>query len=268
MSYLPVRASVGRPKRIRYEQYADFNKELQRKMQKVGKFVSYNDSLKYMQFLEENDMQPQALLLIAEYCIAKQGETVSPAYIFNKAKKYIRNGWTTYEQVERELNNCNENEKEVLALFGALNISRSPDETDYALYGKWLKAGFEPKAILATAKLLKKGGVTALDLSLEELAEKGKLTASEVTEYLTEREKLVSLTFRIGRKLGTKVGNPASFTDEYTEKWVGYGFEDSSLLDIALFCLKTERGDFSSMNGIVEQLFADGIVSVESVKAY
>ena len=110
--------------------------------------------------------------------------------------------------------------------------------------------------------------MTALDLSMEELAEKGKFTESEAEAYLTEREKLVSLTFRIGRKLGAKVGNPAAFTDEYTEKWYNYGFEDSSLLDVALFCLKTERGDFSSMNEIIQQLFANGIVSKESVKGY
>ena len=43
VQYLPVRSAVGRPKKVRYEQYADFNKELQRKMQKVGKFISAND---------------------------------------------------------------------------------------------------------------------------------------------------------------------------------------------------------------------------------
>ena len=42
-------------------------------------------------FLEENEIQPQALLLIAEYCINKQGESVSPSYVFNKAKKFIKN---------------------------------------------------------------------------------------------------------------------------------------------------------------------------------
>ena len=268
VSYLPVRTSVGKPRRNHYERYADFNKELQRKMQKVGKFVGYNDALKYMQFLEETEMQPQALLLIAEYCITKQGDTVSPSYIFNKAKKYIRNGWTTYEQVERELNNRNANEKEVLGLFGALNLSKAPDETDYALYQKWLDLGFEPKGILRAAKLLKRGGMTALNLSIEELTEKGKFNEKEIADYLVEREKLISITFRIGRKLGVKIGNPATFADEYTEKWLNYGFEDSSLLDIALFCLKTERGDFSQMNEIVDQLFSNGIISKESVKEY
>ena len=52
VQYLPVRSAIGRPKKIRYEKYADFNKELQRKMQKVGKFVSSNDYVKYMHFLE------------------------------------------------------------------------------------------------------------------------------------------------------------------------------------------------------------------------
>ena len=76
------------------------------------------------------------------------------------------------------------------------------------------------------------------------------------------------MTFRIGKKLGAKIGNPAAFTDEYVEKWTQYGFEDDSLMDIATYCLKTERGDFSSMNEILSQLFTQGVVSTESVKDY
>ena len=43
VSYLPVRSAVGRPKKARYEQYADFNKELQRKMQGVGIMFPINN---------------------------------------------------------------------------------------------------------------------------------------------------------------------------------------------------------------------------------
>ncbi len=270
VQYLPVRSAVGRPKKVRYEQYADFNKELQRKMQKVGKFISANDYIKYMRFLEENSMQPQAYLLIAEYCINKQGEAVSPSYIFNKAKKLIRNGLTTYEQVEKELSNYNVHEGDLLSIFNALSIfQRSPEESDYALYAKWTeKMGFAQNAILATAKHLKRGSMTSLDLTLEELAEKDKTTAQEIEVYLAHRETLVSLTFRLGRKLGVKLQNPATYIDEYVEKWYTYGFEESSLLDIALFCLKTDRGDFGSMHEIVTSLFKDGVVSVDGVKAF
>ena len=35
VQYLPVTSAIGRPKKVHYEQYTDFNKELQRKMQKT-----------------------------------------------------------------------------------------------------------------------------------------------------------------------------------------------------------------------------------------
>ncbi len=270
VQYLPVKSAVGRPKKIRYEQYADFNKELQRKMQKVGKFISSNDYVKYMHFLEENTIQPQAFLLIAEYCINKQGESVSPSYIFNKAKKLIRLGYTTYEQVEKELSSYNAHEGDVLAIFTALSLfQRTPDESDYSLYKKWTETqGFSKDGILLTAKRLKRGSMTSLDLTLEELFQKGKTEAKELEIYLTDRETLANLTFRIGRKLGVKIQNPATYIDEYVETWYNYGFEESSLLDIALFCLKTARNDFNSMNELLHSLFTSGIVSKESVKLF
>ena len=241
VQYLPVRTAVGRPKKIRYEQYADFNKELQRKMQKVGKFVSSNDYVKYMHFLEENTLQPQALLLIAEYCINKQGESVSPSYIFNKAKKLIRIGCTTYEQVEKELSNYNAHEGELLAIFTAMSAyQRTPDENDYDLYKKWTETlGFTKDGVLTAARKLKRGNMTTLDITLTELTEKDKTDAKEIERYLTERETLVNLVFRIGRKLGVKIQNPAPYVDEYVEKWYTYGFEENSLLDIALLCMRT-----------------------------
>ncbi len=270
VQYLPVRAAVGRPKKIRYEKYADFNKELQRKLQKVGKFVSSNDYVKYMHFLEENTIQPQAFLLIAEYCINKQGEHVTPFYIFNKAKKLIRHGLTTYEQVEKELSNYNAHEGDLQAVFAAMNAyMHTPDESEYDLYRKWTEElGFTKEGVLAAARKLKKSSMTALDLSLCELAEKGKFKATEIEAYLTEREGLASLAFRIGRKLGVKVQNPAPYVDEFVEKWYTYGFEESSLLDLALLCMRTDRGDFNSLHELVQKLFNDGVVSAESVKEY
>lgn len=269
VEYLPVRAAVGKPKKVRYEQYADFNKELQRKMQQVGKFISANDYIKYMRFLEENSLQPQTFLLIAEYCINKQGAAVSPSYIFNKAKKFIRNGLTSYEQVENELSCYHEHEAEVSTLFTTLNLFKTPDESDYALYKKWTAEwGFEKDAILCVAKQVKRGSLTALDLTLNELFEKEKRTLKDVERYLSERDTLVNLTFRIARKLGIKISNPAGYLDEYVEKWYNYGFDESSLLDVALYCLRTDRSDFSTMDDMVSGMFADGVVSKESVKAY
>lgn len=267
--YLPVKTTSGKPKKVHYEQYADFNKELQRKMQRVGKFISANDYIKYMRFLEENAMQPHAFLLVTEYCINKQGDGVSPSYIFNKAKKLISGGLTTYEQVEKALSNYNAHEGDVTAIMGILSVARTPDESDYALYAKWTEnLGFSQNGIVAAAKKMKRGSMSSLDMTLEDLAQKGKIDAQEIEHYLGDRERLANLTFRIGRKLGVKVQNPTPYIDEYVEKWYNYGFEESSLLDIALFCLKTDRNDFDGMHGVVNSLFRDGVVSVEGVKAF
>ncbi|MBQ2769567.1 MAG: DnaD domain protein [Clostridia bacterium] len=268
LQYLPVRSAIGKAKKIHYEQYADFNKELQRKMQKVGKFISAGDYIKYMRFLEENNIQPQAFLLIAEYCVNKQGAAVVPSYIFNKAKKLIQKGKTTYDQVEKELSNYNANEGNLLAVFSALSILRNPDETDYSLYENWLGKGFSQDGIIAAAKKQKRGSMNSLDLALGELAEKGKLETEEIERYLNDREMLANLTFRLGRKLGVKVQNPAPYIDEYVEKWYLYGYEEGSLLDVALFCLKTERGNFEAMHELLQNLFNEGIVSAESVKEF
>ena len=270
VQYLPVKSALGRPKKVRYEQYGDFNKELQRKLQTVGKFVSAGDYRKYMRFLEENPMQPQALLLIVEYCINKQRENFSPAYVFNKAKKLLKNGCSTYEQVERELSSFNAHEADLIQVFTALgSYQKQPDEGDYSLYRKWTETlGFTKDGVIATAKKVKRGSVTALDFALEELYEKGKTNAEEIENYLTERETLTSLTFRIARKLGVKVSNPATYIDEYVEKWFACGYEDTTLLDVALYCLKTDRGSFDCMNAVVEKLFAGGIVAKEDVKAF
>ncbi len=270
VQYLPVRSAVGKPKKAHYEQYAEFNKELQRKMQKVGKFVSAADYVKYMRFLEDTDMQPQALLLVAEYCINKQGEAITPSYVFNKAKKLLKGGSTSYEQVERALSSYNANEGTLIAIYNAMSVyQRTPDETDYALYDKWTeKLGFSKDAIMATARKLKRGSTTSLDLTLEELAEKGKLEAKEIESYLTDRTNFASLAFRLGRKLGVKVQNPTPYVDEYVERWFHYGFEESSLLDLALFCLKTERGSFEGLDELVGQLFKEGVISPDAVKGY
>ena len=270
VQYLPVQSALGKPKKVRYEQYADFNKELQRKMQTVGKFVSAGDYLKYMRFLEETDMQPQALLLVAEYCINKQSDAISPSYIFNKAKKLLKNGCTTYEQVERELSNYNAHEGDLVAVYSALGLYKNtPDENDYSSYRKWTQTlGFSRESVLATAKKIKSKNISVLERTLEDLYEKEKLDANEISTYLDERERMSALAFRLGRKLGVKISSVETYVDVYVEKWCNYGFEDSSLLDIALFCLKTERGSFESMNALLDDLFAQGIISNESVAEF
>ena len=269
VAYLPVRTATGRPTRVNYSRYADFNKELLRKMSKAGKDVGYAQSVKYMQFLDENEMQPQAFLLIVEYCISKQGEAVSPSYIFNKAKKFIREGLCTYEQVEKALSSYNAHEKEVAALYSAMNVSGAIDETDYSLYSRWTEEyKFTFSAVKAAAKHLKKGTIRGLDGLIGELYSRGKTEEKEIDAYLTQRETLTQEVYRIARKLGAKVDNPAAYVDEYAEKWFDCGFDEESLLALAGYCFKCGLTDFAALHSLAEDLFSKGVVSAESVREF
>lgn len=268
LEYLPVTATSGRPKKVKYEKYADFNKELQKKMQSAHKFLDYSVLQKYMNFLQENEIEQQAFLLIVEYCIRLSGDGVSHAQIFNKAKNFISRGLFTYSQVEKALSDFNIHTADLRKTMIILGISREPGENDYTLYEKWSNAGFESGAINEAARFMKHGTMQGLDALLEELKLKSAFTATEARDYLAEREMLGNATFKIARSLGVKIASPLVYSDEYTAKWYARGYEESSLCTLALFCVKTERNSFPELDELLEKLYADGIVSEDSVKDY
>ncbi len=268
VAYLPVKSAIGRPKKVRYEKYTDFNKELQLKMQKVGKFINAGEFTKYMRFLEENPMQPQAFLLVAEYCINKEGEAITPSYIFNKARKLLRGGAVTYEQVERELGNYHEHDGAITEIYNGWSIyGKEIPLPDYTLYAKWLEMGFSKKAILAAAKF-SHYSMQSLDYILQELHSEGKRQANEIASYFDEKEKLTRLTYMIGDNLGAIIKNPTSYIKEYTQKWVVAGFQQDTLLLLSRYCLRNGYTGFEYLHRFIEKLTSEKIVGTEEVSAY
>lgn len=269
VEYLPVAGAIGRPKKVKYDKYEDFNKEMQNKMQKVGKFVSYHESYRYMSFLQENEMQQEAFLLIVQYCIDKKKEQVTQNYILNKAKKFVSQNLLTFADVEKELSGFHANENELIAVFSALGTFKAPEEGDYTLLDKWTNTyGFSLETIKAVARTFKKGNIDALDKKLTSLYELGKISHNEVTEYLAESELLASLTFTIARKLSVKIFSPETYIEEFVEKWRNFGFEEKSLSTIAVYCAKLSENSFMEMDVLVEELYKQGIVSFEAVSEY
>ena len=72
VEYLPVNAADGRPKTVRPEKYAAFNRELYQILQRAKKDFKPYEMQRILEFLENNPMEQQAFLLVAEYC-AKKG---------------------------------------------------------------------------------------------------------------------------------------------------------------------------------------------------
>ena len=217
VEYLPVNPAFGKPKPVRAEKYTAFNRELLKQLQRAGKDFKPYEHQRILEFLENYPMEQEAFLLISEYCVRKDGEKLSCQHILNKAKKLCEEHKYTLEQVERELADFNENERELSRIYSLLGIYRKPQESDYPFLERWREAGVEAGAVAACAAHLKKGSMTTLDALVSELIEKNISCEKEAKEYLDERTKKADLVFQIGRKLGIRIhssfrsaGNSAS----------------------------------------------------------
>ncbi len=267
VEYLPVNAAVGKPKPIRPEKYAEFNRELLRRLQKAGKDFKPYEMQRILEFLENNPMEQQAFLLVVEYCIKKDGEKVSSSHVLNKAKQLCDAHKYTYEQVQENFADFNRHERELQKIFSLLGIYRKPQEADYAYLDKWLSNGLTAEAVAACAGVLKKGTLPSLDLLLSELADKGIRTAAEAKEYLKMREELADTVFAVARKLGVKVQNPRAYIEEYAEKWLEHGYDRESLLQLSSLCFKLRYG-FPELDTLLDKLYSDGIVDGTGVRRY
>lgn len=266
VEYLPVSSAVGKPKPIRPEKYSEFNRELLRLLQQANTDFKPYEMQRILEFLENEPMEPQAFLLIAEYCI-KKDSSPSAQHMINKAKKFCKAQIYTFEQVEKEFSDFNRHESELQKLFSLLNLYKKPQESDYAYLEKWSSQGMETGAVRACAAALGKGTLASLDLLVSELLEKGVRTSSEASAFLTRRQELLETVYAVARKLGVKIQNPRAYIETYAEKWSEHGYDRESLLLAASLAFKL-RYDFSGLDALLDTLYAEGIVDSMSMKNY
>ncbi len=267
VEYLPVSNAVGKPKAVRPEKYADFNRSFYKILQTAGKDLKPYEMQRILEFLEKQPMEQQAFLLVAEYCARKDGAKLSSAHILNKAAQLCNERKYTYEQVQEFFSDYNVHEKELERIFVLLGIYKKPQESDYVYLEKWLGRGAALKAVYAAAEFLKKGTLQTLDALMDELFEKDAVTEEAARDYLSRRAEIADIVFKVARKLGVKVQNPRPYADEYCEKWLERGYDEESLVRLAGLGLRLGYG-FAELDGVLESLYRGGIVDGDGVKAY
>lgn len=265
--YFPADYSKGKPKRIRSEKYADFNKALQSLMPK--KMISASEFMKYFSVMEEYGIKPEAMLLIVRYCIDLKGESISANYILQVAKNFAAEGATTVEQVENKLSDYVVRSDELVAVLRAMGSSKAPEPEDYKLFKKWSEEfGFDKSAILYVAGQTKRGGTAKLDETLTELYANKKFGEAEIREYLSGKAAVRNLTVSIAKELGVYCAVVDTYTDNFVSGWLAAGFDGPSLLQLAKYCFRREKKSFEKMDELIQKLVSLGVVSAESIAAY
>mgnify|MGYP005797837629 FL=1 len=265
--YLPADYSKGKPKRMRAEKYADFNKAVQSLMPR--RMISSNEFMKYFSVMEEYSLKPDAMLLIVRYCIDLKGDGISQNYILQTAKNFAGEGVTTVEQIEKKLSDYVIHSSDIAAVLRAMGSTKKPEPDDYKLLKKWTDdLGFELSAILYTASLHKRGGMEKLDSVLEDLYANKKFTEPEIKDHLARKSAIRTLTIQIAKELGVYCAVVDTYVDNFVSGWLAAGYDDASLINLAKYCFRREKKSFEKMDELLKKLAERGVISADSIVGY
>ncbi|MBP5308837.1 MAG: DnaD domain protein [Clostridia bacterium] len=267
ISYLPIGLSGAKPRKVNAEKYTEFNHSLQKIISE--RMISTNEYSEYFRLMETFNVRPEAMLMIAQYCVDIKGGDIGYKYISAVAKDFASRGITTPEKVEKELENYIVRSGEITAVLQALSLKRRPEIEDVNLFAKWTgELGFEPQAVLQAAKSVKKGSIRKLDELMMELYANKKFEPKEIAEFAKSRKYLYELAVKINKQLSYYCDVIDTVVNTYTSKWVSRGFGEDALLFVANYCFRHGRKDLADMDELLTKLYAEGIIDIDSVADY
>ncbi|GHV01403.1 hypothetical protein FACS1894211_11080 [Clostridia bacterium] len=266
--YLPVRGGMTALRRVKPEKYADFNLQLQDMT--AGRMITQHEYNEYYNTMETLNIEPEAMLLTARYCLTLKGGALNYAYILTVARNWAAEGIRTAADVERRLGDYSLAGASLAEVLKALKSKKKPDFEDYRLYLKWTqKLDFKQEDILYCAKTLKgKGSLERLSERLDDFYSKRLTTAADMEKYISERDNLFDLAKKITKILGVYYEDLDYVIDTYVLDWTKKGFSESALTSLADFLFRRDFRRLSKMHKTVDELYGKGLTEEQAIAAY
>ncbi|MFA6867534.1 MAG: DnaD domain protein [Clostridia bacterium] len=266
IKYLSVKYPLTKTIKLNTQKYSQFVEEVERLF--PDKILNQNEYNSIMETIELSHLEPDAMLLIMQYCCDLKHSNASTPYILAVANDWIKQGLLTMNQVDEHIQKLENNSEAIKTIFKALGIKRIAELEDRQIYLKWQKI-YELDAILVACKALKrKGGMEKLDKYLGELQNAQAFTANEIKEYSNKKDELFALAVGITKNLGTYYGNLEVVIDTYIINWLNRGFEENALLRLAKFCFIRNIKSYDGLNQMVEAFYKKGLLSEQSIENY
>lgn len=265
VEYLPLKLLPSKVRKHDPEKYRDFVSQLEKMI--LTRTLTPNELIKFVDTLEEYKISPDAMLMIAHYCINLKGSNIHSNYILTVAKAWANEGVKTAGQVEAKLKELEATTDDIRQIFFALGLKSSPDFEDKQYFIKWNTSwGYDLESILFVAKLCKKrGGIKKLDSLLDSFYRLGIFTLADIKSYSEYIESTRNLAININKTIGVYYENVDTIVEQYISPWLQKGFEAVGLKLVATYCLKHTIKTLEGMNDQIEKLYASGIVSPEAI---
>jgi len=244
------------------KKFAAFNEQLHALLKNKdgeSRLINKAEYEAYYYAIEHLHIDEAAMLAIIAYCVRLKGKNVNCAYIMTIARNLAAENIKTFDKVEERLSEFDlyDNDiKAVLKEFGRRKI----DIHDKKMWVKWIKEwGFKTEAIIFLAKGQKKGGMEYLDKVLESYNELKLFDIEAIKKHGGEMDKEFGLTKEVIKVLGMRIEDIRHAHEEYIKKWLGLGFDDEVIVDLAKDCFKKNRRSLDYMNLILNDWKKDGI---------
>lgn len=267
VEYLPVSGGNRYLKKYKPEKYEEFNKDLQDLFPE--QHLTPNKFLGFIDVIEEYKMQPNAMLLIAKYCVNYKGDRVHTNYVLAVAKDWAASGILTVKDVDKRLKEIEVLSEVIREVFVALKIKSAPDIRDKELYIKWNNSwGYDHESIVFVANTVKRGGMAKLDSTLDKYYRKGIFTLEAIKEQKKYIEKAQDTALATLKNLGLYYDNIEPVIDVYISVWFDKGFDTDAIILLAKYAFKRGIKSLEAMDNIINKFYKLGYVTVKGINEY
>lgn len=269
--YLPIKNLFSNIKKYKPEKYQAFNIQVQELIS--GRMISPNEYAEYYDLIERLHFEPEALLMLVQYCVNLKGNNIGYNYIITIARNWASENVLTAEAVEEKLASLEHIGTALGELLKTLSIKRKPSIEERELYKKWNNEYcFEEDVIIFVAKQMKKKKLSVsfekLDSKLTKYYEMGFTSIKEISAYETTRQEMFNCAFEVNKTLGIYYENNEVVVENYIAHWFQMGYTHEALVQIAKFCFQKSIRTLQGMHNIVLKLYKLGVVSSESIFEY
>ncbi len=248
--------------------YADFREEVDRLF--PDRLATPNELGCYYELMEFSGIEPNALLLIMQYCKKIKDDRVGAPYILAVANNWIAEGYRTHDDVTKKIEQLETNSEDVRKIYETLGLKSAVDIDARQLYQSWLDMGYTLDAILTAARLNKKrGGMQKLDALIKDLQKAGAYNPFEIEEYGKKLKAMHNIALGVVKGIGAYYGSLDVVIDTYVRTWVNdMGFSEDALLTIANHCFVSNIKTLDGYNEACKKFFKLGCVSKEAIQNY
>ena len=265
VKYLPIEAH--KPKKFNPEKYTGFNKALQVLI--PDRMITTNEFSAYFSIMEEHSIKPEAMLMIIKYCVDLKGKGISFRYVLKVANDFASRGITTESKIEKELSDYTIKSADLYEIFNVLSPNSKPEIEDMNFYKKWtVDMKFSKNAIITACVKSKVKSTAKLDKELNHLYSAKRFSPEEIDSYYKEKKRIVEIAYNVNKTLSvfTEVIDPV--VDNYVMPWINKGYDEDSLVFIANYCFRKNRRTLEAMNEVVEKLYKNGLITVNSIAEF